>query len=135
MSSSKLITHLPLSLSILYKLESLLSPPLLTRDASPINTESAKVTTSSIHTPKLGLTKKGENTLFVFLNLGYLSIVLSSSIYLSANFMISNKELWRPDSSNSRERKSRAQMLCKGKWGKSFSGEGGRKAVQMGRKE
>lgn len=111
MSSLKLITHLPLSLSILYKLESLLSPPLLTRDASLIDTESATVTLSYIYTPKLGLTKKGENVLFVFLNLGYLSIFLSSSIYLSVNFMIRNKEPMGVDSSNSRERNSRAQML------------------------
>lgn len=111
MSSLKLITHLPLSLSILYKLESLLSPPLLTRDASLIDTESATVTPSYIYTPKLGLTKKRENKLLVFLNLGYISIFLSSSIYLSVNFMISNKEPWGSDSSYSRERNSRTQML------------------------
>lgn len=127
MSPLKLIT---LSLSILYKLESLLSPPLLTRDASLIDTESATVTPSYIYTPKLGLTKKGENILLVFLNLGYISIFLSSSIYLSVNFMISNKEPWGSDSNYSRERNSRTQMLGNGKWGNFFSGEGGRKAKQ-----
>lgn len=130
MSSLKLITHLPLGLSILYKLESLLSPPLLTRDASLIDTESATVIPSYIYTPKLGLTKKGENVLFVFLNLGCLSIFLSSSIYLSVIFMVSNKEPWG----------SIAVTPGRGIVGHRcyetengeifFSGEGGRKAKQ-----